>query len=153
MITSREDFLMTLLNCGSLDLKLIDDVGYDWCDILGMDLVEGLLACKMHKISGINYIMRQVFDFGLSQIENAIDERIEHLRETQENYGISDEQKKELGALEKLNVWEDIESYHNCIDTHVWFDKNGEIYQKYLSDVLDSFADGTGFEIEGNWGE
>lgn len=153
MITSREDFLMTLLNCGSLDLKLIDDVGYDWCDILGTDVAEGLLACKMHKISGINYIMRQVFDFGLSQIENAIDERIECLRETQENYGISDEQKKELRALEKLNVWEDLESYHNCIDTHVWFNKNGKIYRKYLSEALDSFADGTGFEIEESWGE
>lgn len=34
MISSREDFLMTLLGCGLLDLKLIDDVEYDWCDVL-----------------------------------------------------------------------------------------------------------------------
>lgn len=29
MVSSREDFLMNLLNCGNLDLRLIDDVGYD----------------------------------------------------------------------------------------------------------------------------
>lgn len=38
MVSSREDFLMNLLNCGVLDLKLIDGVGYDWCDM--RDAVE-----------------------------------------------------------------------------------------------------------------
>lgn len=150
MITSREDFLMTLLNCGSLYLKLIDDVGYDWCDILDTDVTEGLFVYKMNKVSGINYIMRQVVEYGFNQIENAIDERIEYLRETQENYGISDEQKEELAVLEQLDVWEDFESYYNCIDTHVWCEKHGEIYRKYMRKALDDFAEGTGFEIDIN---
>lgn len=32
MITSGEDFMMSLLNCGPADLRLIDDVEYDWQD-------------------------------------------------------------------------------------------------------------------------
>lgn len=34
MISSREDFLMTFIGCGQLDLQLIDDVEYNWCDVL-----------------------------------------------------------------------------------------------------------------------
>lgn len=153
MITGREDFLMTLLNCGSLDLKLIDDVGYDWCDILGADVAEGLLACKMRKISGINYIMRQVVEYGIDQLETAVNDRICELEAIPNERELDDSEEKELADLRTLIPSEDIGGYYNCIDTHIWFDKNGEIYRKYLSDALDSFADGTGFEIEGSWGE
>ena len=34
MVSNREDFLMSLLNCDVLGLKLIDGVGCDWCNIL-----------------------------------------------------------------------------------------------------------------------
>ena len=153
MITSREDFLMTLLNCGSLDLKLIDDVGYDWCDILNDEFLDYIVELRKHKTGPIiNDVMRSVFEYGISQIENAIDSRITYLRDTREDYGLSDEQAEELKQLEKIDVWEDIESYHNCIDTSIWFSKNSEIYKKYLSEKLDDFAEGTGFEIVINEG-
>lgn len=139
MKTNKDWLLMELLHCGEYDLSLLDDVGYDWCDIISTD---------REFTFNINGLMRQVFSYGLSQVENAVDGRIEWLRETQENYGISDEQKEELEALEKLDVWEDFESFHNYIDTHIWCEKNKEIYQKYLQEALDDFADGTGFEIE-----
>ena len=139
MITSREDFLMQILHCGVLDLKLIDDVGYDWCDIIKADSTFPF---------NINGVMRQVFDYGFGQIENAVESRLEYLRDTQSIYGISDEQREELKALEWLNVWKDFGSYHNWIDTHVWCEKHGSIYQKYLGEALDDFAEGTGFEID-----
>lgn len=34
MASNGKDFLMNLPNCGVLDLKLIDGVSYDWCNIL-----------------------------------------------------------------------------------------------------------------------
>ncbi len=34
MMTSRDDFLMTFIGCGLYDLKLIDDVQYNWGDVL-----------------------------------------------------------------------------------------------------------------------
>lgn len=138
MVTSREDFLMQILQCGALDLKLIDDVGYDFCDILELDSTFQF---------DINFVMARVFEYGFSQIENAIDQRKNCLTDTRDEYGISDEQNAELEALEKLEPFEDFGTYHNYIDTHVWCANNKEIYKKYLSEALDDFAEGTGFEI------
>lgn len=139
MVTSREeDFLMQILNCGVLDLKLIDDVGYDFCDIIDTDSTFPF---------SINGVMMRVFDYGFSQIENAIESRKTYLTDMRDEYGISDEQKAELDALEKLDPFEDFQTYHNYIDTHVWCERNKEIYEKYLGEALDDFAEGTGFEI------
>lgn len=138
MVTSREDFLMQILQCGTLDLKLIDDVGYDFCDILELDSTFQF---------DINFVMARVFEYGFSRIEDAIYERKEYLTDTRDTYGISDEQQKELDALNELSVLDDFQTYHNYIDTHVWCDRNKEIYKKYLSEALDDFAEGTGFEI------
>lgn len=138
MVTSREDFLMQILQCGVLDLKLIDDVGYDFCDILELDSTFQF---------DINFVMARVFEYGFSRIEDAIYERKEYLTDTRDTYGISEEQQKELDALNELAVIDDFQTYHNCIDTHVWCDRNKEIYKKYLSEALDDFAEGTGFEI------
>ena len=40
MENNRGSFLMTLLNCGEWDLKLIDDVGYEWDDIINEDVIS-----------------------------------------------------------------------------------------------------------------
>lgn len=144
MITSREDFLMQILRCGVLDLKLIDDVGYDWCDILDSDVFENGVPFN------INYIMRLVFEYGFSQIEAAVDSRVDYLEDTEKTYGLSDSQAEELEALRTLNPMEDFTSFHNYIDTHVWCERHKEIYQKYMEEALDEFADGTGFEITFN---
>lgn len=141
MITNREDFLMQILHCGVLDLKLIDGVGYDWCDILDNDIFEGGVPFNL------NNIMRMVFEYGFSQIEAAVDNRIDYLEDTEKTYGLSDSQAEELEALRTLNPMEDFDSYHNYIDTHVWCEQNGDVYQKYMSEALDAFADGTGYEI------
>lgn len=33
------------------------------------------------------------------------------------------------------------------MDTHVWFEQNKGIYQEYLQDALEAFAEGTGFDL------
>lgn len=142
MITSREDFLMTLLHCGSLDLKLIDDVNYDWCDILDDALLEG----DIERLK-INNIMRAVFSYGLLQIKDAIEDRVAYLKGMAETKRLKGKQAEELKALQVLDVDDDFESFHNCIDTHIWCEKHGDIYKKYMSKALDDFAEGTGFEI------
>lgn len=144
MITSREDFLMQILRCGVLDLKLIDDVGYDWYDILDSDVFENGVPFNL------NNVMRLVFEYGFSQIEAAVDSRVDYLEDTEKTYGLSDSQAEELEALRTLNPMEDFTSFHNYIDTYVWCERHKEIYQKYMEEALDEFADGTGFEITFN---
>lgn len=144
MITSREDFLMQILRCGVLDLKLIDDVCYDWYDILDSDVFENGVPFNL------NNVMRLVFEYGFSQIEAAVDSRVDYLEDTEKTYGLSDSQAEELEALRTLNPMEDFTSFHNYIDTYVWCERHKEIYQKYMEEALDEFADGTGFEITFN---
>ena len=76
MVSSREDFLMNLLNCGVLDLKLIDGVGYDWCDILSEEMIYGIAGRSGNGSCAINFVMAEVVAFGIDQIETAISDRI-----------------------------------------------------------------------------
>lgn len=142
MISSREDFLMAFIGCGQLDLKLIDNVQYDWCDVLEyLDLSR----CGDRKLSAI---MSAVFYLGKSRLEEAITERIDYLEDTEKTYGISEEQKNELNELKELDPYEDLEEYHNYIDTHITCVNHKAVYEVFLSKELADFADGTGFEVE-----
>lgn len=150
MVSSREDFLMNLLNCGVLDLKLIDDVGYDWCDILDGETLGEMLSDGSRQRETLNYIMRCVVEFGIDQLTTAVADRICELEAIPDERELDVDEEEELEALRTLNPEEDIESYHNFIDTHVWFENNADVYRTYLQEALDDFTEGTGFEIGGD---
>lgn len=151
MMKGRDYLLAELLHCGSLELKLLDDVGYDWCDIIeGYDgFLHGPSRRKRVKDVGLNYVMWLVFQYGKERIDNAVSDRICELEAIPNERELDEDEEKELKALSTLNPFEDIESSQNCLDTHVWFEQNGRIYREYLSEALDEFAEGTGFEIGG----
>lgn len=138
MKTNRDWLLMELLHCGEYDLSLLDNVGYDWCDIVSTD---GEFTFN------INGLMRQVFDYGLSQIEQAVNDRICELEAIPNERVLEEDEEQELAELRTLEPYDDFESYHNYIDTHIWCEKHKEIYEEYMQEALDNFADGTGFEI------
>ena len=150
MVSSREDFLMNLLNCGVLDLKLIDDVGYDWCDTLDGETLGEMLSDGSGRRETLNYIMRRVVEFGTDQLTTAVADRICELEAITNERELDADEEEELEALRTLNPEEDIESYHNFIDTHVWFENNADVYRTYLQEALDDFTEGTGFEIGGD---
>lgn len=147
MISSRDDFLMSILHCGVCDLSLIDDVGYNWCDILDSETLGEMLSSGSRQ--RLNYLMRRVVEFGIRQITTAVDDRICELEAIPNDRELDADEEKELSALRALNPEEDIDSYHNFVDTHVWFENNADVYHTYMQEALDNFAEGTGFEIEG----
>lgn len=142
MISSREDFLMTFLGCGLFDLRLIDDVEYDWCDVL--ERVD--FSCLGER--KLSAIMHAVFDLGKDRLNEAIRERIDYLEDAKKTYGISEEQATELEELKELDPYEDLEEFHNYLDTHISCVKHKAVYEAYLAKELEDFADGTGFEVE-----
>lgn len=146
-VTAKDDLLMTILKCGSLDLGMIDSVGYDFCDIISQ-----LDDMPIQEI-GINGLMRAVVDFGIIQIREAVDRRICELEAIPNERELDEEEEAELAALRLLNPDEDIQSYHNCIDTHVWFEHHGSLYRRYLEEAVDDFEEGTGLSIDGGWEE
>lgn len=149
MVSSREDFLMNLLNCGVLDLKLIDGVGYDWCDILSEEMIHGIAGRSGNGSCAINFIMAEVVAFGIDQIETAISDRICELEAIPNERELDEDEEAELSALRTLNPDEDISGYYNCIATHVCLERNGSLYKQYLSEAIGDFEEGTGLEIEG----
>ena len=149
MISSRDDFLISILHCGVCDLSLIDDVGYNWCDILDSETLGRMLSSGSRQRDTLNYLMRRVVEFGIRQITTAVDDRICELEAIPNDRELDADEEKELSALRALNPEEDIDSYHNFVDTHVWFENNADVYHTYMQEALDNFAEGTGFEIEG----
>lgn len=137
-MSAKEDLLMTLLGCGSMDLAMLDDVRYDFDEIIDQ------LDSEPIQDVGFNGLMRAVVDVGIIHIREAVEERIQEL---ENQGGLDDFEVEELEALQKLTPDDDICSFHNYLDTHVYFDENGDIYRQYLSEALDEFTDNTGFEI------
>lgn len=136
-MNGTQALLCDILSCGSMDLKMLDDVGYAWGEVL--DQVDW-----PQEGPGFNDIMRAVVDLGIINIKEAIEGCIQEL---EDQSGLNDFEVEKLEALRKLAPDDDIRSFHNCLDTHVWFETNGNIYRQYLSEALDEFADNTGFEI------
>lgn len=137
-MSGAESLLCEILSCGTADLEMLDDVEFNWGEVL--DQIDWPQYCL-----GFNDIMRGVFACGIIRIENEINCRICDL----ERNCSGEEEEEELAALKILNPNKDITAYFNCLDTHVYFRKNGEIYRRYLEYELNNFYDNTGFEIEG----
>ena len=137
-VTKRDWLLCSMLNCGYLDLAILDDVEYDWGDVLKqIDWMDGNIT--------FNGLMEGVFELGACHIAEAVDDRICELEAVQLNSRELDEdEEQELKDLNSLNPDSDIQGYFNCLDTHAWFNQNEDIYRKYVPEALESFEMNTG---------
>lgn len=136
----KDTLLCSLLDCGTADLSLLDDVDVD----IGEIIDECRDECGD---TNINTVMWVIFQKGFGQIQNAIEARIQVLEEYVEDGSADDEDREELEQLRELDPYEDFDSYHNYLDTNVWAQKHGEIYRQYLGDALEAFEEITGFYI------
>ena len=149
---SRDCLLAELLGCGFDDLHMLEDVTYDWCDILHNDW-EGLFdelykCCKVGNI-GLNYIMRLVVRYGAEQMDQAVQDRVCELEAIPNERELDEDEETKLTQLQTLNPLQDIRGYYNGLDTHVWFEQNRDIYCRYFKDAMKAFEDGTGLWFEG----
>lgn len=142
-----EDILMVLLECGSLDLQILEGVGYD----LG-DIVEELSADGIKPT--LNVITDEIFRRGqcelVAAVEDAIQERKDQQAETddtKEGETEYDRLQDEIDELESLNPEEDMDWFCNCLDTSCWFSNNEEIYRKYIPEAISNIEDNMGFEF------
>ena len=132
-----------MLSCGTLDLELLDRVGYDWDEVLEqLDWPDG---------EGFNFnrLMRAIVDVGIIHIKQAVEDRICELEAVENERELDEDEAEEMESLRRLDPDQDIEGFFNCLDTHVWFRQNGSIYRRYLSSALDSFEDNVGFFLTG----
>ena len=143
MFDPRDSLLMEIFQCGYVDLSILDGVRYAPADVL----------CYCYGASltdfSLNDYMLAVFKVGIDDIQVAINDRLCELEAIENERDRDEEEEREYRALEGITPDVDIYTYCNCIDTHVYFSDNAEVYRAYLSDALEAFADNTGFEIGG----
>ena len=146
MTSNRDYVLMATLNCGELDLGLLDGVGYDLCEIVSDLREEGIQPT-------LSLIMNEVFCKGVSDMKEYLDEMIEETRSEGEeamwggDHEAAVRSARKLADLHKLNPEEDITWDFNYIATDVGFAKNGELYRLYLPSSIKEIESNIGFSF------
>ena len=135
----KDDLLIEVMECGYGDLSVLDDVEYDMSEILEM-------CHDWYGNYNLNNVMRVVFQKGIDDIADALHERLCELAGIAHE-DLTEEEHEEYSDLLRLDPDEDIESFHNYLDTSVWFRTHGEIYEKYLAEAVHDFAMNTGYDI------
>lgn len=141
MASNAEMLLCAILDCGIADLSVIEDCEYD------MEEIAEECRFQFGKVS-LNGMSECIFYKGKRGIQDAIDDRINEIEDIDEESRTSDEREEYVDLL-SLNPYEDIEEFHNFLDTSVWFKKNGSLYKKYVPSALERFEQNTGYYIEG----
>lgn len=137
-MNNKEKLLLAMLSCGTGDLAMLDDVQYDWREIL--DQLDWLDDGGFD----FNRLMQAVVNVGIIHIKEAVENRICELKAASSDQELDEDEKKELASLQVINPDNDIKSYHNWLDTNVWIENHEDTYGKYLQDALDDFTDNTG---------
>lgn len=133
----KSNLLRVLLNCGELDINKLLNVTYDWYDIFEYEPVVDF---------DFNTVMRSAIIYGLGQLQEEINDRVDELESIDE---ITDEEKEELEELKKLDVEEDFDIYLNYIDTHLTCIQHQDIYNEYLKEAIDRVGTALALNVEG----
>lgn len=134
------NLLSSILGCGFIDIGILEGVEYDWDDVIENINNNGSEI-------NLNNIMCEVFEMGKNELNDFIIDRIQEL-DIGEYGELSNDEQIEFDELQTLDVHNDIESFHNYLDTSIYFLNNEEIYKKYLKEGLDEFESKTGFRID-----
>jgi hypothetical protein len=141
------DLLTELLDCGSYDLRIIADSEYPM-DIL----IEHVRDNGFDKMD-INTLCYAMFEIALNEVQEAIEEKLEQMADDiyAENSEVTEEGKAKIEDIlnSNLDIRNDVETFHNYIDTHAYLISNQEIYQEYFSTELDIFEQKTGYSLNG----
>lgn len=175
MLTQAECILTKLLNCGTADLSILEDVNYDLDDILDdlvvnnmlsftslinaifcqgiYDLTEAINECKADVIADLEQLAEMLPKS--TDSEKVCDEKLDKIFATVDgryldsvyNEEWSEDVEQHIKAIKHLNPEEDVEFYINYLDTHIWFRENEEIYKRYFANQVSEIEDKMGFEF------
>ena len=148
MLTTQECVFTKILDCGTADLSLLDDINYDLDDILDSLMENNCLS--------LNGIFQEVFIKGAEELQEEFENQKEDIKAeilyrieeeksewvesgemTQEELEETEEHEELISDLKLLESGDlqptsDLEFYLNYQDTHV-FMKHIDFYRKYTS--------------------
>lgn len=137
-----KSILCELLDCGYLDLDILDDADEDFV----LEAIENLRFEGLE--IGLNAITSEMFWKARADIASAIENRVEELKDYEANESIEDDERKELTEIAALNPDDDIEWFCNCLDTSIYIvNDKYDVYKEYFGDLLDELESKMGFEF------
>ena len=137
-----KSILCELLDCGYLDLNILDDADEDFV----LEAIENLRFEGL-EIS-LNAITSEMFWKARAGIASAVENRKIELQSFEAEMSITDDEREKLEAIEELNPDEDIEWFCNCLDTSIYIiNDKYDVYKEYFSDLLDELENKMGFEF------
>lgn len=144
----KDALLCSLLDCGVLDLEILNDVQYDMREIVDEIADIGVPV-------SLNVVTDMIFRKGQEELEDAVLEALRDARERldeAEEAGQGEETGRlmdEVSELELLDVANDIEWYCNYLDTSIWFAGNERLYRERFGDMIGRIEQKMGFEFVG----
>ena len=137
-----KSLLCDLLDCGYLDLNILDDADEDY-------VLEAIEDCKENGIPvSLNAITDAMFLEAQTRINGEWDARLDELGSDAENGYAGEYELKELEAIKELNPEEDITWYCNCLDTGIYIiNDKYDVYMEYFKDLMDELENKMGFEF------
>lgn len=137
-----KSILCELLDCGFLDLNILDDADEDF-------VLEAIEDCKAHGIPiSLNAITECMFLNAQTEIHQSIVSRFDELEDNMENKCADEDKLKELEAIKELNPEEDINWYCNYLDTGIYIvNDKYDVYKEYFGDLMDELENKMGFEF------
>lgn len=161
----KDSILTYLLDCGTVDLDMLEDIGYDMDEIIeelqendnlslhsifetvfrraGEELAEAFEEQKEEIRSCIEYELKTEREECIESGEMTEEE----LEETEEHISLINDLK--LLTDDTLDPENDITYYLNCLDTHVYLE-NLDFYQRYMENTIDDIEDKMGFSFQNN---
>lgn len=163
--------LAHLLNCGTDDLSILDDIKYDIIDIVD-DLSDDYFTPSLNNIihevfrKGIgeldDYIHDTKYDIiaelriledGLSEIHDNVNDKIDTLSseiiDIMQKYGVeySEDATRYISELKELDPFDDIQYYENCADSDISIVRHQDIYRRFYADKIFDIEDSMGFTM------
>ena len=140
---NRDGLLCALLDCGYLDLSILDDTDESFI----LEAVERLQDEGIRL--SLNGITDEMFCMAQSEIRDALEERRSDLEHWKLMDTTSPKEMEELEALNELDPEEDIGWFCNCLDTSIYIAADyEEVYRKYFGELLDDLEEKMGFAFQ-----
>lgn len=137
-----KSILCELLDCGYLDLNILDDADEDYV----LDAIED---CKDNGISvSLNTITDCMFTRAQIDINDTLNARLDDLKNYEADGVIEDGELKELEEIKELDPEDDISWYCNCLDTGIYIiNDKYDVYKEYFGDLMEELENKMGFEF------
>ena len=136
MLSQKDCILTHLLDCGSLDLQMLEDINYDLDEMLDDMIENGDLS--------LNNLFALVFEKGKKDLKEAYNA---YMADLESEFVQNPDDKVLAGVVMEFsafNIDDDFSYFTNCLDTHVSLRYLGT-YREYLPTEIEEIENNMGF--------